>query len=75
MVFLALILLVVIFFVAVSIFDKNLRDKIVEGLKDVTNKIFTSLPPALDKIVTDPLQNQISKLRAGRDTGGIELNL
>lgn len=71
MVLIAGVLVVILFFIAVSIFDPKLRDKIVEGLQDITNKIFTEAPPALDKIVTNPLKNQLQKLKAGRTEGGL----
>ena len=72
MVLIRAIILVFIAFLALSLFSTELRDKILGKARDLTNKLFVSAPPALDKIVVNPLKNQLEKVKAGRETGGIE---
>ena len=72
MVFIQALILVFLIFLGLSLFSTELRDKVVGKAKDLTNKLFVVAPPALDKIVVNPLKNQLEKVQAGRETGGIE---
>ena len=73
MVFLSLIAIVILGFFLLSIFDRQLRDKVVDFSRANVDNLFRKAPVFSDEVIIDPLNEEIRKFTAGRTTGGINI--
>ena len=65
---------IILGFFFLSIFDKELRDKVINRLSGTFDNILKKTPVLSDKVIIDPLTEQIRKFTAGRQTGGIKID-
>jgi len=75
MVLITLILFTILGFFVLTIFDKKLRDQVIEKAGEISNGILrrSNVDPA--RVIINPLEEQIRKLTSGSQTGGIKLDL
>jgi len=71
---LATIGLAILGFFFLSIFDRELRDKAVDKLRGTLDNVLKKTPVLTDKVIIDPLTEQIRKFTAGRQTGGAKVD-
>ncbi len=74
MVILVLIGIVILGFFFLSIFDRELRDKVVDKFSGTLQNVLKKTPVLADTIIIDPLTEQIRKFTAGRQTGGAKVD-
>jgi hypothetical protein len=74
MVLFTALLFTVFGFFLLSIFDRSLRDELLDKARTGIDFILKRTPVISDKVIIDPLTEQIRKFVSGRNVGGLRVD-